>query len=59
MGVSVRGDAGASYELMREFYDRLAKTPPAEALRGSQQAVLKQFPHPFAWATFGVTGAPW
>ncbi len=51
-------DDRASYELMREFYDRLKAAPPADALRGAQRAVLTQYPHPFAWAAFGVTGAP-
>ena len=31
---------------------------PAEALRRAQSATMREFPHPFAWAAFGLTGAP-
>ena len=51
-------DDRASFILMREFYDRLMKGQgPAEALRGAQSAAMREFPHPFFWAAFGVTGA--
>lgn len=52
-------DDRASFILMREFYDQLAQgRGPAEALRRAQGAAMKEFPHPFAWAAFGLTGAP-
>jgi CHAT domain-containing protein len=51
-------DDRASYELIRAFYDRLDAVGPVEALRQAQRDVLRTFPHPFAWAAFGVTGAP-
>jgi len=28
----------------------------AAALQGAQRAAVKEFPHPFAWAAFGLTG---
>ena len=50
-------DDRASFVLMREFYDRLAATPDAAAaLQGAQRAAMTEFPHPFAWAAFGLTG---
>ncbi len=51
-------DDRASYVLMREFYAQLAARGPAEALREAQRAAMKEFPHPFAWAAFGLTGMP-
>jgi len=47
----------ASYELMRAFHGALARGP-AQALREAQRQVLGQFPHPFFWAAFGLTGMP-
>jgi CHAT domain-containing protein len=41
---------------MREFYDQLAKLDAAQALQAAQRAAMKEFPHPFAWAAFGLTG---
>ncbi len=40
----------------REFYDRLAKADTGLALQAAQRAAMKEFPHPFAWAAFGLTG---
>lgn len=51
-------DDRASYELMRAFYDRLAGAGPVEALRQAQLETIRSFPHPFAWAAFGLTGIP-
>jgi len=51
-------DDRASFVLMREFYDQLKTQGPAEALRQAQTTTMKGFPHPFAWAAFGLTGAP-
>ncbi len=31
---------------------------PADALRAAQRATMAEFPHPFAWAAFGLTGVP-
>lgn len=52
-------DDRASYEVMREFYQALGSTPPAEALRAGQRAVLRHAMHPFAWAGFVLAGAGW
>jgi len=51
-------DDRASFTLMRAFYDGLRSTGPTDALRAAQRAQLVDSPHPFAWAAFGVTGAP-
>jgi CHAT domain-containing protein len=50
-------DDRASFVLMREFYDGLAKADTGLALQAAQRAAMKEFPHPFAWAGFGLTGA--
>ncbi len=49
-------DDRASYELVRGFYNRLHRADPIEALRQAQRETLVAFPHPFAWAAFGLTG---
>jgi CHAT domain-containing protein len=49
-------DDRASFALMREFYTGLARADGALALQGAQRAAVKEFPHPFAWAAFGLTG---
>jgi CHAT domain-containing protein len=51
-------DDRSSYELVRAFYTRLESVGPVEALRQAQRETLAAFPHPFAWAAFGLTGAP-
>jgi len=51
-------DDRASYELIRAFYAHLAASGPAAALRQAQQETMRAFPHPFAWAAFGLTGVP-
>ena len=51
-------DDRASYYLMRAFYDHLETLGPAAALRDAQRASMRDFPHPFAWAGFGLTGVP-
>lgn len=44
--------------LMQEFYRSMrAGHAPAAAMREAALAVRKQFPHPFYWAPFIVTGA--
>lgn len=50
------GTTPHSVVLMREFYDVLAKTGTALVLRTAQRAAMKEFPDPFAWAAFGLTG---
>jgi CHAT domain-containing protein len=51
-------DDRASFVLMREFYTDLQARGPAQALRQAQRAAMAQFPHPFAWAAFSLTGVP-
>ncbi len=51
-------DDRASYELVRAFYSHLDSAGTAEALRQAQLETLRTFPHPFAWAAFGLTGIP-
>ena len=51
-------DDRASFLLMRAFYDALPTKGPMEALRTAQRALMVDFPHPFAWAAFELTGAP-
>lgn len=49
-------DDKATAELMSAFYIELATTPKAEALRAAQLKTRAQFPHPFFWAAFQLTG---
>jgi CHAT domain-containing protein len=49
-------DDRASFELVRVFYDRLDGAGPVTALRQAQLETQRAFPHPFAWAAFGLTG---
>jgi CHAT domain-containing protein len=46
----------AGYELMREFYRHLKMTNKSEALRRAQLKTMEQFPEPFYWAAYGLTG---
>ena len=48
----------ASYELMREFYANLKTMKKSEALRQAQLKTMKEFPKPFYWAAYGLTGEP-
>lgn len=48
----------ASYELMREFYQHLKTAKKVEALRQAQLKVMEQFPEPFYWAAYELTGEP-
>ena len=48
----------ASYELMREFYQHLKGSKKSEALRQAQIKVMEQFPEPFYWAAYELTGEP-
>jgi CHAT domain-containing protein len=51
-------DDRATFELVRAFYTRLDSANPVEALRQAQLETMRAFPHPFAWAAFGLTGVP-
>jgi CHAT domain-containing protein len=51
-------DDRASYELVRAFYERVERVGPVQALRQAQLETMRAFPHPFAWAAFGLTGIP-
>jgi CHAT domain-containing protein len=51
-------DDRARFRLMEAFYDNLGPRGPAEALRWAQHATMAEFPHPLAWAGFGLTGVP-
>lgn len=46
----------ASYELIRRYYANLATMKKAEALRQAQLQTRKEFPHPFYWAAYTLTG---
>jgi len=48
----------ASYELMREFYQHLKTAKKSEALRQAQLKTVEQFPEPFYWAAYQLTGEP-
>ena len=49
-------DDRATFELVRSFYGRLESAGPVEALRQAQLETMRAFPHPYAWAAFGLTG---
>jgi len=51
-------DDKATFELVRSFYTRLESTGPVEALRQAQLETMRAFPHPYAWAAFGLSGLP-
>jgi CHAT domain-containing protein/Tfp pilus assembly protein PilF len=48
----------ASYELMREFYTQLKSAKKSEALRQAQLKTMAEFPEPFYWAAYQLTGEP-
>lgn len=51
-----RVDDRATARLMRDFYRNLASMDTVEALRQAQLAGRREFPHPFFWAAFQLTG---
>ncbi len=52
-------DDYATYILMKEFYTHLKRgNSKAEALQLAQQKTRAQFPHPYDWAAFVLTGDP-
>lgn len=46
----------ATSQLMIRFYKELDKGDKREALRTAQQETKKQYPHPYYWASFQLTG---
>lgn len=46
----------STYRLMEHFYDLLRSRPAAEALRQAQIRLRKEYPSPFYWAPFYLTG---
>ncbi len=48
----------ASYELMKAFYLNLKTMNKSEALRQAQLKSMKEFPQPFFWAAYELTGEP-
>lgn len=49
-------DDRATAALMTRFYDELRTSDRRQALRSAQLAAREQFPHPFFWAAFQLTG---
>ncbi len=50
---------GPTRELMEGFYERLmAGEPRADALRGAQLELMKDYPHPWFWGAFICQGDP-
>lgn len=50
-------DDEATRDLMVNFYTNLSKMSKDEALRQAQLEVKKQYPHPYYWAAFLLTGS--
>ena len=50
-------DDRATRDLMLAFYRNLQDMDKAQALAQAQRAIKQQFPHPFYWAAFQLTGA--
>lgn len=50
-------DDRATAQLMQAFYRNLTRMDKVEALRQAQMATRKDFPHPFFWAAFQLTGS--
>jgi CHAT domain-containing protein/tetratricopeptide (TPR) repeat protein len=48
----------ASYELMGDFYSYLRTMKKSEALRQAQLKTMTEFPQPFYWAAYELTGEP-
>jgi CHAT domain-containing protein len=48
----------ASYELMEGFYSNLRTMKKSQALRQAQLKTMQEFPHPFFWAAYELTGEP-
>ena len=50
-------DDEATRDLMVNFYNNLSKMSKDEALRQAQLRIKKQYPHPYYWAAFLLTGS--
>jgi len=50
-------DDEATRDLMVHFYTNLSKMSKEEALRQAQLTAKKQYPHPYYWAAFLLTGS--
>jgi CHAT domain-containing protein len=49
----------ATYEFMAAFYQQLRRgNSKADALRNAQKLTRKNYPHPYYWAAFMLTGDP-
>ena len=46
----------ATYLLMKDFYRNLRTMRKADALRTAQLNIMKDYPHPFFWGAFVLTG---
>lgn len=46
----------STFELMDYFYGGLGAKSPAEALREAQIKLMKEYPSPYYWAPFYLTG---
>jgi CHAT domain-containing protein len=51
-------DDRATQDLMLEFYRRMQTTSTLNALREAQLATMRQYHHPFYWASFQLVGNP-
>ncbi|MFB3926241.1 MAG: CHAT domain-containing protein [Syntrophales bacterium] len=51
-------DDEATALFMKAFYTSLKTKGKADALRNAQRTVMKQYPHPYFWAPFQLTGLP-
>ena len=50
-------DDQATRDLMVNFYSNLKTMSKDEALRQAQLKVKKQYPHPYYWSAFLLTGS--
>jgi CHAT domain-containing protein len=50
-------DDMATADLMKIFYMQMEKTNKRDALRNAQLETKKQYPHPYYWASFQLTGS--
>lgn len=46
----------STYKLMNYFYAELNNKPPADALKEAQIKLMQEYPSPFYWAPFYLTG---
>jgi len=50
-------DDETTRDIMVNFYTNLSRMNKDEALREAQLKVKKQYPHPYHWAAFLLTGS--